>query len=82
MKFSTVGAVLLPFIASTARAVELDPKDEASVKAAARTYAYGLMELYKNNATGTAEQDIGIWPQPHYWWEGKWPKRKFLFDRC
>lgn len=70
MKFSTVGAVLLPFIASNARAVELDPKDEASVKAAARTYAYGLMELYENNATGTAEQDIGIWPQPHYWWEG------------
>ncbi|KAF3034572.1 hypothetical protein E8E12_000301 [Didymella heteroderae] len=70
MKFSTVGAVLLPLIASNAGAVELDPNDEASIKAAARTYAYGLMELYKNNATGTAEQDIGIWPQPHYWWEG------------
>jgi mannan endo-1,6-alpha-mannosidase len=70
MKFSTFGAVLLPVIASTAGAVELDPNDEASIKAAARTYAYGLMELYKNNATGTAEQDIGIWPQPHYWWEG------------
>lgn len=68
--FATVGAVLLPFIASTASGVEFDPEDEASIKAAARTYAYGLMELYKNNATGTAEQDIGIWPQPHYWWEG------------
>lgn len=28
------------------------------------------MEQYKNNASGIAEQDIGIWPQPHYWWEG------------
>ena len=70
MKFFAAGAVLLPFIASTASAIEFDPEDEASIKAAARTYAYGLMELYKNNATGTAEQDIGIWPQPHYWWEG------------
>ncbi|KAF1930061.1 glycoside hydrolase family 76 protein [Didymella exigua CBS 183.55] len=70
MKFSTFGAALLPFIASTAGAVQLDPNDEASIKAAARSYAYGLMELYKNNATGTAEQDIGVWPQPHYWWEG------------
>lgn len=68
--FATLGAVLLPFIASTAGGVEFDPEDEASIKAAARTYAYGLMELYKNNATGTATQDIGIWPAPHYWWEG------------
>lgn len=28
------------------------------------------MSLYKNNATGTAIEDVGIWPQPHYWWEG------------
>ncbi|KAF2628737.1 glycoside hydrolase family 76 protein [Macroventuria anomochaeta] len=68
--FATIGAVLLPFIASTAGGTEFDPEDETSIKAAARTYAYGLMELYKNNATGTAAQDIGIWPQPHYWWEG------------
>ena len=68
--FATIGAVLLPFLASTADGIKFDPEDEASIKAAARTYAYGLMELYKNNATGTASQDIGIWPQPHYWWEG------------
>lgn len=68
--FTTFGAVLLPFIASTASAVELDPENEASIKAAARTYAHGLMELYKNNATGTPVQDIGTWPQPLYWWTG------------
>jgi mannan endo-1,6-alpha-mannosidase len=28
------------------------------------------MSLYKNNATNTPAEDIGIWPQPHYWWEG------------
>ncbi|KAH6633332.1 glycosyl hydrolase family 76-domain-containing protein [Boeremia exigua] len=66
--FATVGAVLLPFIASTARGIELDPENEASIKAAARTYAYGLMELYKNNATGTPIEEIGIFPQPLYWW--------------
>jgi|TARA_R110002003_G_scaffold70_12_gene6419 mannan endo-1,6-alpha-mannosidase len=70
--FENIGAVLLPFLAlaSTARAIEFNPEDEASIKAAARQYAYGLMELYKNNATSTAPQDIGIWPAPHYWWEG------------
>lgn len=68
--FATIGAVLLPFIASVAGAVELDPEDEASIKAAARTYAYGLMELYKNNATGIPIEEIGIWPAPHYWWQG------------
>lgn len=71
MKFyATLGAVLLPFITSTANGIELDPENEASIKAAARTYAYGLMDLYQGNATGTAVENIGIWPQPHYWWEG------------
>jgi mannan endo-1,6-alpha-mannosidase len=28
------------------------------------------MSLYKNNGTNTAKEDIGTWPQPHYWWEG------------
>jgi len=68
--FATLGAVLLPFIASAVSAIELDPENEASIKAAARTYAYGLMELYKNNATGTPTEEIGIWPAPHYWWQG------------
>lgn len=42
----------------------------ASIRSVTRQYAYGLMSLYKNNATGTAIEDVGIWPQPHYWWEG------------
>jgi len=64
--------VLLPFIslASTAASIEFDPESEDSIRAVTRQYAYGLMSLYKNNASSTAPQDIGIWPQPHYWWEG------------
>ena len=70
--FRNLGAVLLPFIslASTAASIEFDPESEDSIRAVTRQYAYGLMSLYKNNASSTAPQDIGIWPQPHYWWEG------------
>jgi mannan endo-1,6-alpha-mannosidase len=70
--FNNIGAVLLPFltIASIATGTQLNTNDETSLTAAAKQYAYGLMSLYKNNATNTATQDIGIWPQPHYWWEG------------
>jgi mannan endo-1,6-alpha-mannosidase len=67
--FEVTGAVLLAF-ASVAKCVQLDPESEDSIRAATRQYAYGLMSLYKNNATGTAPQDVGIWPQPYYWWEG------------
>jgi mannan endo-1,6-alpha-mannosidase len=73
MRFSKItGAVLLPLLsfASTAASIELDPESEDSLRAATRQYAYSLMSLYQGNATGAAQQDIGIWPQPHYWWEG------------
>ncbi|CAO2655888.1 Nn.00g046910.m01.CDS01 [Neocucurbitaria sp. VM-36] len=67
---STVGAVLLPFFAVSAGGIEFDPEDEASIRSVTRQYAYGLMSLYQNNATNTPAEDVGIWPQPHYWWEG------------
>lgn len=73
MKFYNIfGAALLPLLALApgATCIELDADSEDSIRAVTRQYAYGLMELYKNNATGTSEQDIGIWPAPHYWWEG------------
>jgi mannan endo-1,6-alpha-mannosidase len=66
--FSTVGAVLLPF-AAVVRAIDFNPDDEASIKAATKQYAFDLMTYYKNNSTDTAKQDIGIFPKPHYWWE-------------
>jgi mannan endo-1,6-alpha-mannosidase len=73
MRLSSIfGAVLLPLLALApgAASIVFDPESEDSIRAVTRQYAYGLMELYKNNASGIAEQDIGIWPQPHYWWEG------------
>jgi mannan endo-1,6-alpha-mannosidase len=73
MRFLEItGAVLLPILslASIANSIQFDPESEVSIRAATRQYAYGLMSLYKNNATSTAPQDVGIWPAPHYWWEG------------
>ncbi|CAG5141102.1 uncharacterized protein ALTATR162_LOCUS865 [Alternaria atra] len=70
MKSFTTGAVLLAAFTATAGGVKLDPEDEASILSATRQYAYGLMSMYQGNATGVAKEDIGIWPQPHYWWEG------------
>ncbi|KAF2849830.1 glycoside hydrolase family 76 protein, partial [Plenodomus tracheiphilus IPT5] len=67
---STVGAVLLAFFASTAGGVELDPENEDSIRNAAKQYANSLMSLYEGGAPGTAIENVGIWPQPHYWWEG------------
>jgi mannan endo-1,6-alpha-mannosidase len=73
MRFSHVtGAVLLPLLtlASTATAIDFDPESEDSIRAASRQYAYGLMSQYGGNASGINPQEIGIWPKPHYWWEG------------
>ena len=68
--FTFAGAVLLACIASTARGVDLDPENEASIRNAAKQYANGLMSLYKGSAPGLSVEDVGIWPQPYYWWEG------------
>ena len=68
--FSYTGAVLLPtFAASLVSGIQFNPDDENSIKAATKQYAYGLMSYYKNNASGTAKEDIGIFPKPVYWWE-------------
>lgn len=65
--FEFLGAALLS--ASIATGIEFNPDDEQSIKDVTRQYSYGLMELYKNNASGTSPQDIGIFPKPYYWWE-------------
>ncbi|KAF1911228.1 glycosyl hydrolase family 76-domain-containing protein [Ampelomyces quisqualis] len=73
MRFlQATGAVLLPLLtlASTATAIDFDPESEDSIRAVSRQYAYGLMAQYGGNASGINPQEIGIWPKPHYWWEG------------
>lgn len=42
----------------------------ASILSATKQYATNLMSIYKGGAPNTAKEDVGIWPQPHYWWEG------------
>lgn len=71
MRFFTqfTGAALL-VLALTAAAIDLDPESEESILAASKQYAAGLMALYQGGAEGTAIENVGIWPQPHYWWEG------------
>lgn len=70
MRFTQfTGAALLAF-ASIATSIQFDPESQDSIRAATKQYAAGLMALYKGGAPGTAQQDIGIWPAPHYWWEG------------
>lgn len=41
----------------------------ASIRSASQKYAYGLMSYYKNNASGVAAEDVGIFAKPVYWWE-------------
>jgi mannan endo-1,6-alpha-mannosidase len=43
---------------------------EASILQAASTYAYEMMTYYKNNASDTPKDEVGIFPKPpYYWWE-------------
>ncbi|KAL5115884.1 hypothetical protein ACEQ8H_006200 [Pleosporales sp. CAS-2024a] len=63
------GAALL-MLASNAAAIALNTTSQASLTAAAKQYAQGLMALYQGGAPGTAQQNVGIWPGPYYWWEG------------
>ncbi|KAF2178207.1 glycoside hydrolase family 76 protein [Zopfia rhizophila CBS 207.26] len=64
--FLSLGAVLLPL---ATQAIELNVDDESSIKSVAAKYAHGLMSYYKNNASDTPKEDVGIFPKPHYWWE-------------
>ncbi|CAE7179212.1 hypothetical protein CFE70_006030 [Pyrenophora teres f. teres 0-1] len=68
--FTTTGAVLLSVLTATAGGIKFDPEDEASILSATKQYATNLMSIYKGGAPNTAKEDVGIWPQPHYWWEG------------
>ncbi|KAH7135929.1 glycosyl hydrolase family 76-domain-containing protein [Dendryphion nanum] len=68
MRFSTSAGAALLSSAALVSAISFNPNDEASIKAVTKEYAFGLMSHYKNNATNTPAQDVGIFPRPHYWW--------------
>jgi mannan endo-1,6-alpha-mannosidase len=70
--FSTIGAALLPFASfvSFARGIELNPDNEASLKAATAQYAHTLLTYYKGNVSGLPKEEVGVFPKPpYYWWE-------------
>ncbi|MCJ1405923.1 hypothetical protein MMC11_009157 [Xylographa trunciseda] len=53
---------------SIAEAIPLDVNDEASIKQAASTIAYGLMTYYTGNQSSSPVAE-GSFPAPYYWWE-------------
>ncbi|KAJ9635166.1 hypothetical protein H2201_003299 [Coniosporium apollinis] len=50
-------------------AIALDLDDSASIRAVAKTYAHGLLQMYPGNQSGIPASEVGIFPKPHYWWE-------------
>ncbi|MCJ1381010.1 hydrolase 76 protein [Xylographa soralifera] len=53
---------------SIAEAIPLNVNDEASIKQAASTIAYGLMSYYTGNQSSSPVAE-GTFPAPYYWWE-------------
>lgn len=53
-------------LAQSANAVDLILGNDASVKAAASTIAFGLMKYYTGNNTGDVPGNL---PDPYFWWE-------------
>ncbi|KAK4453204.1 cell wall glycosyl hydrolase [Podospora aff. communis PSN243] len=63
-KLRALGALVLS--AHSATAVELTLGNDASVKSAASTIAFGLMSYYTGNRTGDTPGNL---PDPYFWWE-------------
>ncbi|KIW01992.1 uncharacterized protein PV09_06502 [Verruconis gallopava] len=62
---------LLPcFLSCAINCLELDVNNTNSIRAAARTVADGIFHYYKNNASDTDPEHVGLFPfPPYYWWE-------------
>ncbi|KAI9786324.1 MAG: hydrolase 76 protein [Peltula sp. TS41687] len=58
------GALLLG--GQLCEAIELNLESTDSIKAAAKTVAYGMVKYYTGNRTGDVPGNL---PQPYYWWE-------------
>ncbi|SMQ45687.1 unnamed protein product [Zymoseptoria tritici ST99CH_3D7] len=57
--------LLLAALLGSVQAIELDVDDPESIKAAAKTVAWDLVDWYSGNETG---QSPGMLPDPYYWW--------------
>lgn len=60
----SIGTICL--LAQTTTAVDLTLGNDASVKSAASTIAFGLMKYYTGNRTGDVPGNL---PDPYFWWE-------------
>ncbi|KAF3901613.1 hypothetical protein ABW21_db0205310 [Orbilia brochopaga] len=58
--------VVLSALVGVSQAIKLDVADDASIKAAAKIVARGMVDYYHGNEPG---QIPGNLPQPYYWWE-------------
>ncbi|KAI0013097.1 glycoside hydrolase family 76 protein [Xylariaceae sp. FL0662B] len=47
---------------------DMDINDPASIRNVASTLAHDTMSYYSGNVTNTPET-IGVFPEPHYWWQ-------------
>ncbi|KAK3063589.1 hypothetical protein LTS18_014345 [Coniosporium uncinatum] len=54
---------------ASAAGLNLNINDDASIRNAAATAAYGLMKYYDNNASTTPAGNVGLLNPPYYWWE-------------
>ncbi|KAI7536700.1 mannan endo-1,6-alpha-mannosidase [Hortaea werneckii] len=61
-----VAAAGLPAVGS----LQLDVDSTDSIRNAASTLAYGMMDYYQNNQSTTPPTDVGTMPPPLYWWMG------------
>ncbi|KAF3766203.1 family 76 glycoside hydrolase [Cryphonectria parasitica EP155] len=68
MKPSSISSLWLAgaMMPLAATAVDIDWTSESSIKAGAKTIAYGLMKYYTGNNTGDVPGNL---PDPYYWWE-------------
>lgn len=61
-------ALMASTVAAFAAPKDLNAANPDSIRSVASTLAYGTMGYYQGNVTKTPET-IGVFPQPHYWWQ-------------
>ncbi|KAM7219952.1 glycoside hydrolase family 76 protein [Rhypophila decipiens] len=66
MRWNLCVAGAASLLVRSAAAIELNLENEASIKDAASTIAFGLLKFYTGNNTGDTPGNL---PDPYFWWE-------------
>lgn len=61
--------IALVAILQLTQALNLDISSPSSIRNASSALAFNLMSYYKNNQTGVPPENVGMLPQPLYWWQ-------------